>query len=450
MIQWIVLVITVLALVSLAIYRPFWLVPLLAVAVALEISSSWYPGLGQLGAALDLVTLTRMTTVVIILTAGVHLLFKPEIRQKFVAVIKDPLTIVLFIFLLLGAVSVLYSADSGKTVIETVRLAVMFLLMISIALLMNKRRAYIPLQAVHITALLLAPLALYEGITGNLIWQGETLLREQILRVNATFVDPNIFARFIVLAIIANFILQLKTRDRQIKTIYMACLAILLAELLLTSSRGGLITLVVILVAALILLPNKRAVLWILGLGVLCGAIVLFLRPDIWERLVSVTQGLGATSAQRAYLWQAAIEIFKSNILTGTGLGSFQTVFLQNFSHVLSGFRDGATVSHTTVLTIAAELGLLGLAALAAVWVVLISKLLQYYSLSGYKGHDLRNMFDDSVNEYFVGSGYFLWALAIFISSQGEGRFFEDPLLWLSCAMLIVLKFSRGSIIRRF
>ena len=169
MIQWIVLVITVLALVSLAIYRPFWLVPLLAVAVALEISSSWYPGLGQLGAALDLVTLTRMTTVVIILTAGVHLLFKPEIRQKFVAVIKDPLTIVLFIFLLLGAVSVLYSADSGKTVVETVRLVVMLLLMISIALLMNKRRAYIPLQAVHITALLLAPLALYEGITGNLI-----------------------------------------------------------------------------------------------------------------------------------------------------------------------------------------------------------------------------------------------------------------------------------------
>jgi hypothetical protein len=188
----------------------------------------------------------------------------------------------------LGAISVLYSADSGKTVAETIRLAIMFLLMLSIVLLMDKPKSLIPLQTVHAAALLLAPLALYEGITGNLIWHSETLLRDEILRVNTTFVDPNIFARFIVLAIAANFILQLNTRERQVKMIYLACLAILLAELLLTSSRGGIITLFVALIAAFILIPNKKAVLWVLGLGVLCGAIVLFLRPDIWDRLISV------------------------------------------------------------------------------------------------------------------------------------------------------------------
>jgi len=445
MIQWIILILTVIVLIALAVSRPLWLVPLLAVAVALEISSTWYPSLGQFGAMLDLVTLTRLTTVVIILTGFVRLLVKQDMRRKLGDIIRDPLTIVLFIFLLLGAISVLYSADSGKTLVETVRLVLMFLLMVAVALLMNKKRALIPFHAVHITALLLAPLAFYEGITGNLIWQQEILFREQILRVNATFVDPNIYARFIVLAIAANFVLQLTTREKQVKTVYYACLAILLAELLLTSSRGGLITLVVILVAALILLPNKKAALWVLGLGVFCGAIVLFLRPDIWDRMVSITQGLSGDS-QRLYLWKAAIAIFMDNLLVGTGLGSFQTVFLQKFSYVLSGFRDGATLSHTSILTVAAELGMLGLIVLAAIWVILIRKLWQYYGISGYKGHDLKNIFDDSVNEYFAGAGYFLWVLAIFVSSQGEGRFFEDPMLWLSCAMLIAIKFSRESI----
>lgn len=450
MIQWIVFVITAVLLIALAVSRPFWLVSLLAIGVALEISSTWYPDLGQLGAMLGLVTLTRLTAFAIILAAFFRLLFRRDLRRKLSEALKDPLTIVLLIYLVLGAISVLYSADSGKTVAETIRLAIMFLLMLSIVLLMDKPKSLIPLQTVHAAALLLAPLALYEGITGNLIWHSETLLREEILRVNTTFVDPNIFARFIVLAIAANFILQLNTRERQVKMIYLACLAILLAELLLTSSRGGIITLFVALIAAFILIPNKKAVLWVLGLGVLCGAIVLFLRPDIWDRLISVTQDPGAANAQRLYLWKAAIAIFKDHLLTGTGLGSFQTVFLQDFSSVLKDFRDGATLSHTTILTIAAELGILGLAALAAVWAALIGKLFKLYTMAGYKGPDLRNIFDDSINEYLAGAGYFLWILAIFVSSQGEGRFFEDPLLWLSSAMLIVLRFDRDSFSRMY
>jgi len=441
MYQWIALGITIIILGLLAVKKPLWLVPLLGVAVALEISNTWYPDLALAGKTLEAASLTKFTSLAIILSALVRLPFSQEMKRKLGAILKDPLAIVLIIYLILGAVSILYSADPGKTVTEALRLLAMFFIFIAIALLVDKEQALLPFKAVHAGALLLAPLALYEGVTGNLIWQGENLLKEHILRVNTTFIDPNIFARFIILGIVANFILQLYTREKEIKLVYLAGLAILLAELMATASRGGVITLFVILIATLILLPNRKAALWVLGLGLLCGAMVLFLRPDMWERMASITQDAAVSNTQRLYLWKAAIAIFKDNLFAGTGLGSFQTVFLQHYID-LKNVPDGATLSHTTILTVAAELGILGLTVLAALWVALLGKLYMLFVNNNHRGDYLLNIFDDSNNDYFVGAGCFLWILTVFISSQGEGRFFEDPILWLSCALIIVLRFS--------
>lgn len=437
MYQWVVLGITVIILGILAIKKPLWLVPFLAAAVALEISSTWYPDLGIVGKMLGMVSLTRFTSIAIILAAFARLLFRQEMQRKLSAAFKDPLTIILMIYLLLGAVSVVYSADPGKTVTETIRLLVLFAVFLSVALLLDKERVLLPFKAVHLTALALSPLAFYEGFTGNLIWQADNLLKEHTLRVNTTFIDPNIFARFLILGIVANFVLQLYTRDKRNKLFYMASLSILLAQLVLTSSRGGIITLFAILIAALIFLPNRKAVLWVLGLGVLCGAIVLFIRPDIWERMTTVIN-FEVSSPQRLYLWKAAIAMFQDHTLIGTGLGSFQTVFLKDYI-ALKNVPDGATLSHTTILTIAAELGILGLTVLTSLWVALTGRLFSLYS----KSSDYLSMFNDFNNEYYAGAGYFLWTATVFISSQSEGRFFEDPIVWLSFAALVVLRIRR-------
>jgi putative inorganic carbon (HCO3(-)) transporter len=439
MVQWVVLAITVIILGILVIRKPLWLVPMLGVAVALEISSTWYPNLGIIGKALGVVSLTRFTSIALIVAAFGRLLAGTEMRQKFGAILRDPITIVLIVYLALGAVSAIYSADLTKTLAETGRLIILFVVFLSIALLMDKEHALWPFQAVHWTALALTPLAFYEAFTGHLIWQAENLMKEHTLRVNATFVDPNILARFLILGIAANFIIQIYTRERGgNRLFYMATLSILLAELVLTSSRGGMITLVAILIAALILLPNRKAVLWVIGLGVLCGAVVIFIRPDIWGRMVSIFQDYDVSSPQRLYLWKAGIAIFKDHPILGTGLGSFQTEFIQHYIS-LKNVPDGATLSHTTVLTIAAELGVAGLAVLGAFWVILSGRV---YTLFG-KSNEYLSMFNDFHNEYYAGVGYFLWAAAVFFSSQAEGRFFEDPVLWLSCAMLVALRFSR-------
>lgn len=438
--QWILLLLTITGLILLAVRKPPWLVPLLAMAVALEISVTWYPDFGTIEKIIGEVSLTKLTSFALILAALLRLLFSWEMRRKLAAILKDPLSLSLIVFLLLGAGSVLYSEAPGQTASVFFRLLVLYAVFLSIALLAEKDMVLLPFRAVHTAALALAPLAFYEAFSGNLIWQAESLLKEHTLRVNATFIDPNIFARFLVLGIIANFILQIYARDKGTKQLYLGALAVLFAQLVLTSSRGGILTLIFILLAVLVLLPNRKAVLWVLGLGALCGAIVIFIRPDIWARMLSVTQDLAVSNAQRLYLWKAGIAIFKDHPILGTGLGSFQTVFLKDYLF-LKNIPDGATLSHTTILTIAAELGLLGLTALVAFWVVLLRKIYAFYTQS----HSYLSMFSNYFNAYYVGAGYLLWIAAVFISSQGEGRFFEDPVLWLSCALLVVISLRNKS-----
>ena len=434
--QWIVFGLTVVILVLLMIRKPLWLVPLLALAVALEISITWYPELGTVGEIIGMLSLTRLTSFALILAAFSRILLFDEMRLKLSAIFNDPLTIILIVFLSFGAISVIYSADAIETIIETARLFILFAVFISIALLMDKENALIPFKAIHFAAIALAPISFYESFTGNLIWQAEHLLLESTLRVNTTFVDPNIFARFLILGVVANFILQIYSQSNTVKLLYLAGLAVLLAQLALTGSRGGIITLVVILIATLILLPNRKAPLWVIGLGILFGGLLLMGQPELWNRILSVTE---FANTQRLYLWKAAIAIFLDHPIIGTGLGTFQTVFENDYIHFRNVGPDGATISHTTILTIAAELGAIGLTILATMWAIILGKLYTLYVIS----HDYRNLFYNFRNEYYLGAGYFLFMLAIFVSSQGEGRFFEDPMLWLSFAVFIVLRFTK-------
>ncbi|MGI6450085.1 MAG: O-antigen ligase family protein [Desulfitobacteriia bacterium] len=427
MFQWVMLGITVILLGVLMIRKPLWLVPLLGAALALEISVTWYPEIDVVSRMLGPVSLALLTSVAIILAALVRLLFFPEMVRKLRAVLKDFLTLTLILFLVLGAASVIYSADPGKTVAEAGMLCFLLVLFISIALLMDKDKALLPLKAVHGTALLLSPLAFYEGFFDSALWQADNLLREQALGVSATFASPDGFARYIILAIAANFIIQLYVRDKGNKMVYWGALAILLAELAMTYSLGGILTLAIILILALIFIPNRSAVLWVLGLGVFCGALFLFIRPDIWGELMNSIQNFATANPERYNLWQEALAAFKANVILGTGLGSFAA---GHFS--------------TSILTIAAELGILGLSLLAILWIVLCGRLFTLYAQSS----DFLSMFNNYNNEYYVGNAYLLWTLTILVNSQMEGRFFEDPFLWLSCALLVVLKLNREYNIR--
>lgn len=423
---WLIFIATLAGAVYLGWQKPQTLIPLLAGAVALEISRTWYPDLGKLGAELGTVDLTRILTLTVIIAAGARVWCSQELRRELKAVLHNALTRALLIYLALGAFSVVYSVGRGKTLIELVRLLVLLALYLGICLLVRLEQARLPLQVVHWVGTALVPLALYEGLTRHFLWRAY-LAEGMLARVNATFVDPNIFARYLVLAIVANLVLQHLAPSGKQRWVYFLTLLGLTGGLAATLSRSGILTLALILVGLLALLPGKR--IWQpVGFLGLIGFFIAILRPTVWQRLATLKEGLGALDAQRQYLWKVAWAIFRSHPLTGVGLGGFQKTFLEHYL-AWKTVPDGATLSHTTVLTIAAELGLPGLAALAWVWVVLVRLLCSLKRAGG--------------EAYVLGAGYFLWILTVFISSQAEARFFEDPIIWIGMGLLVKLSQSR-------
>ena len=414
--------------------KPAILPSLLAGAVAFDISINWFPALGPLGSQLG--SLARLFTVGVIGTALWRLWLEPEKRRDLKGILSHFLTRALMIYIAVGGISLLYSIGRGKTAVEVARLLTLFLLYLGICLLAERKHTFLPFQVVHWVGVALVPLTLYEGMTRHFIWRGY-LAEGMIARVNATFVDPNIFARYLVLAIVANLVLQFFNTLRWKRFVYFGSLLGLLGALAITLSRSGVVTLVAVLVLMVILIPRKQIIQPIGVLG-LIGAVIVASRPTIWQRLLTFREGFGALDAQREYLWKVSWAMFKDHPIFGVGLGGFQQAFLTHYLSMKTVIPDveGVTLSHTTILTIAAELGVMGLAALAWVWVALVRAL----------KHLRKGLLNQNgLERYIPGVGYFLWITAVFISSQAEARFFEDPIIWISMGMMFCLLGEVGS-----
>ncbi|WP_407314656.1 O-antigen ligase family protein [Desulfosporosinus sp. SB140] len=439
--------------------KPSVLISFLAGSVALDISTTWFPPLGAIGSQIN--SLARLFTVGIIAAALWSLWRHPEKRQQLKTIVKYPLSIALLIYIGVGAFSLVYTIGRSETLGGVVRLLTLFMLYLGICLLAEPKNILLPLKVVHWVGVALIPLTVYEGVTRHFIWRGY-LAEGEIARVNATFVDPNIFARYLVLGIVASLILQYLCREPRKRLVYFVSLMGLLAALAITLSRSGIVTLVVVLVLMCLLIRRKRMLQPIGVLG-LIGVVIVALRPTVWQRLLTIRNGLGALDEQRAYLFRVSWAMFRDHPLFGVGLGGFQKSFLTNYLSYKTAipYVQGVTLSHTTILTIAAELGIVGLAALAWVWVAI------FRALKGLQDSDVNKLGDDvsgvglkgvsgseaegaSAGEsesgkrrassnagYLIGVGYFLWIAAVFISSQSEARFFEDPMIWISMGIMV-------------
>jgi len=420
---WLFLFLTLIVLIYLGSYKPQYLIIVLLGAAALEISKQWYPDIPFLSSALGLVTLSRLTSFAIIIAAFVRVLTKREYLNHLKEILLQPVTWTILVFFLIAVGSYPHSYDKSRTIVEGLRLLVFIALYFSVILLARRKlNPLIPFQVVHLVGLGLAPITIYEKITGKLIWMDVNALGNYF-RVNATFVDPNIFARYLVLAIAANLVLQYVTNSVMQRRLYLGSLLILLAQLVITMSRGGLLTLAVVMLFLLIMLRSREIILpmGIIG-GVGIGSVLL--NPSMLQRFLKIQQDLTSIGSERLYLIKVGLRMFQDYPLWGVGLGAFQTTFLTRYIDYKT-VGDGVTLSHNSLITVMAELGCLGLISFCLFFLSLILMLLKLAKAVRYT--------------FILGIGYFSWILTIFTSSLLEARFLEDPLLWVSVAMLVSL-----------
>jgi O-antigen ligase len=216
---------------------------------------------------------------------------------------------------------------------------------------------------VAVAAAAVGAMAIPNASNLQLVAGGETATN----RATASFSHPNILAFFLVLALAPTLALALRTRGRE-RPVMFLCAALIVGGLMVTLSRGAIIGAAASL-AIMLALPAFRkvaaGVLVVLVVAVLAGSGSLAHNRDVSivrTRLGSI--GAETQTNPRLRIYRAAPELIAAHPILGVGEANF------SFESERFGLRDldGSTFEHAhdVLLTVAAETGLVGLAAFVA------------------------------------------------------------------------------------
>jgi O-antigen ligase len=271
--------------------------------------------------------------------------------------------------LVLYAVGAAWSSDTDRALENVVFFYVPFaVLFVLLARMTWTRRVLASSLAVLCgLAAALAVVGYVEYATRHLLLNPKVIASNQVedyFRVNSLFFDPNIFGRFLAVVLVLLVAWMLWRRRTAEVALGALVAAVIFGGLVLTLSQSSFAA----LLAGLSVLgglrwnPRLAAVAAVCGLVVAAGAFVLA------TDLSSSSSANDATSGRKE-LVEGGVRLAAERPLAGWGSGSFSREYRR--AEDVSAER-ATSASHTIPVTIAAEQGVLGLAAyVALLWFAL-------------------------------------------------------------------------------
>lgn len=181
--------------------------------------------------------------------------------------------------------------------------------------------------------------------------------------------DPNVLATGVVPAIALAAALIVATRAATVRIALGLAIVVLGAGLAATESRGGLIAMVIALIAAVAVAKGRRGAIIVLAMVTFGGAAAWFVNtPSGWDRITSFDGGGNG----RSDLWNVGWDMAKDHPLAGVGLGNYQDRAVEyvrrpreiQFVDIIA---EKPHVVHNTYLQLMAETGVIGLLLFLAV-----------------------------------------------------------------------------------
>ncbi len=241
-------------------------------------------------------------------------------------------------------------------------------------------------------------------------------------RISIPGANPIQVSRY--LAIGAAMMIALLIRNKPSQSLhYFAILFVILLSIILSGSRGPLVSIIIGSIVYAILYERKHSSR-IFGYGILAiGTIItllLLLPESLTQRFFDISQGSVimtqqgvrriSTIATRFEFWSMSLQAWFSSITSffiGLGAGSFSSLFI---------WRDWRWYPHNLIFEIIAELGLIGL-------VIGILFIIKSYQIIN-KGIQ-RGSFTDHSALWVAGT------VVMFIAAQFSGDFNDNRILWM-------------------
>jgi O-antigen ligase len=187
-------------------------------------------------------------------------------------------------------------------------------------------------------------------------------------RLSGGISDPNELAAILIPAIVIGAFLFAVTASPLWRWLLGSCVLVTSLALFLTQSRGGLLSLsVVVLVTPFLAGPVRlRALVVILCIAAIgIGYYALVAPPQALSHVTKFSVGSGTG---REDLWRVSIQMFKNHPFAGVGTGNFQVIepryALRNINLPrVDLVVDTPKVAHNTYLHVLTELGIVGIVA---------------------------------------------------------------------------------------
>jgi putative inorganic carbon (hco3(-)) transporter len=330
----------------------------------------------------------------------------------------------LALFVVLYALQGLYSEDFSKALQNTCFFLVPFT--IAYALLTDvewdRRLLFWTLSLVAVEAVLFVLVGSVEFVSRSLFWNDAVIRSNEFhtyFRVNSVFWDPNIYGRYLALVLVVVTTALLWVKDRRSFWLLAGTIFVLWIGLAQTFSQSSFIALLAGLAVLAALRWSWRWTLAAVLVGVVGAFLVVVL---IGGKGVSFSR-LNIDLSGRGNLVSGGGELFGERPLQGYGSGSFQEAYRDHRAD-----KDlPVSVSHTEPVTVAAEQGVIGLAAYLALIVVAI------WTMGA--GMWARAPGRDPTVLDAARAAVLATFVALLLHTLAYAGFFEDPITWVLLAV---------------
>jgi O-antigen ligase len=255
---------------------------------------------------------------------------------------------------------------------------------------------------------------------------------ESYFRVNSLFFDPNIYGRFLALVMIGLAAALLWPRRPRDIAVSSAVLAVLWGALILSFSQSSIAALLIGLAVLAALRFGLRPVIALGAVVAVIGLVVILAAPGLIHLNTKSSRSIDKATSGRVDLMRGGLRMFTDRPLFGFGSGAFSKQFRKREG---TGRRQAASASHTIPITVAAEQGVPGLAAYAAVIVASFGLMFTGLGRLRERAPPLR-----LVTRAYLAAAY----SGLVLHTLLYAAFLEDPITWTLIAVAIVLGRSNG------
>ena len=277
-----------------------------------------------------------------------------------------PFDVPVAVFVILGAVSILFSPDRAFSFYNYYNLVGVYVL----SYLFFGQNVKKPKElkeiifAMGAAAILVVLYGYWQALFGidatDIDWVDAEAFPELKKRVFSTWENPNILAGYLDMMLCLALGLAVKSKERAQKAALVILMVLLAGCLGLTYARGACLTIAVIFVIYGMFKD------WRILFGcVLVGGAFLYYDDALLGRLLSSFSGEDSSAAMRFGIWESTVAMIEDHPFFGIGWGAFWMVYPE-YDFFLQGADVKLVHAHNLYLNYAAEIGIAG--ALAFMW----------------------------------------------------------------------------------